>query len=624
MTDTRTRPAVPLSADRNPYAGRRISLCFAPDGRFAASLAAGVDGLLHAEQWSFDGAEPVARTLPGSVAESLQTQVVPTPDGRVLALRLSSGRHALVLLESCDSGTRERPIADVSERIARLVPSLTPGVLGVLVTTGETTQIWQIVEGVELGLRRVLATDAVLSGGKWLDHEAGVLSVQSVTGGRCVPMVADLRTGSLTADPCAAGIESATLCAAHPESGLRLMVLGGDRRPLKLVLPDGSRRSPETLNTVPGALQALEFDSDGRRVAVHTRTGVRSRLFEHDLAADRVRELGIPAGVVKSALNWSGGGLRFLFADPACPTGLATVRQDGSWTLSGTRRRAVAARTEKLRGPAGPIESVVYGAPDWRRAPHLVFALHGGPAEHWKLDHSPLFESLQRQGIAVVALNQRGSTGYGSAYQDTIRGAWGVPDLADVIGLAEDLTHLRRALGLERPVLYGASYGAFLALLAIRLRPDLWRGCVAGAPFLSASRLHLDAAPPVRAMLERLQACPTACDGAGPRDLEALLAQGSGAGGRPGVHLLHGRLDQVIPVEHGREVVRLLKSAGWVEGRDLFYQELAQAGHELFGPGLGDDDAIASIGRFILHGSPSPSQAGEPATDLRGPLAAVC
>ena len=35
----------------------------------------------------------------------------------------------------------------------------------------------------------------------------------------------------------------------------------------------------------------------------------------------------------------------------------------------------------------------------------------------------------------MVAPNQRGSTGYGAAHRNAIGGAWGGPDLADVLRL---------------------------------------------------------------------------------------------------------------------------------------------------------------------------------------------
>ncbi len=71
-----------------------------------------------------------------------------------------------------------------------------------------------------------------------------------------------------------------------------------------------------------------------------------------------------------------------------------------------------------------------------------------------------------------------------------------------MIALARHLRSLRPDRG---PLaLYGASYGAFLALLATAAVPDLWAATLAVAPLLSGERLHREAAPEVRAMIDRL------------------------------------------------------------------------------------------------------------------------
>ena len=70
---------------------RRFGFTFATDGSHAACLAAGPDGGWHAETWRLpaDGgrAEVTPLPSPGGRAESLQTQLVALPDGRVLACR---------------------------------------------------------------------------------------------------------------------------------------------------------------------------------------------------------------------------------------------------------------------------------------------------------------------------------------------------------------------------------------------------------------------------------------------------------------------------------------------------------------------------------------------------------
>ncbi|MFI6509998.1 S9 family peptidase [Streptosporangium sp. NPDC050855] len=69
-------------------------------------------------------------------------------------------------------------------------------------------------------------------------------------------------------------------------------------------------------------------------------------------------------------------------------------------------------------------------------APYIVF-VHGGPTGHsmGALDLEKVF--FTSRGIGVLDLNYGGSTGYGRAYRERLRGQWGVVDVEDSIAAAE-------------------------------------------------------------------------------------------------------------------------------------------------------------------------------------------
>jgi dipeptidyl aminopeptidase/acylaminoacyl peptidase len=274
-------------------------------------------------------------------------------------------------------------------------------------------------------------------------------------------------------------------------------------------------------------------------------------------------------------------GLRFPYSAPDRPTGVATVTPDGSWSVAGSTGTGWAgAHLETLPGPAGPIEAVVYGGPHWRTAAHLVVALHGGPEGAWRFDFDPLFQRLAAAGVAVVAPNQRGSVGYGTAHRAALHGAWGGPDLADVRHLAGTLAAERAEAGVEPPGLYGVSYGAYLALLCVAHDPRLWSRCVALAPFLSAPRLRVEASVPVRAMVDRLGGSTPATDDLGPRDLWTLAPRI-----RTPLLIMHGTDDDVIPIRQSRDLVDRLRADG---DCPVDYLEVPGAGHDPLGGPDGD------------------------------------
>jgi pimeloyl-ACP methyl ester carboxylesterase len=607
---------------------RRISVSFAPDGRSAAALASGEDGRLVAELCSWRDSGAQFALLPGSEPETHRTQVVPATRGRVVALRIRPGAHQIAVLGGDEAHARERGagdgdpvvreqlIAEMTVRAARLLPSPDPEVDALLITADDSgTRIWRVAVDSAPSLRPLLRVPRPLGGGVWLDAEGTSLAVQWQVedGSPAVPATADLRTGEIARDPLVAAVAQdsgggrggpALVWAAHPATGVRLVARPGAKRPLSLAAPGRSARTPAALNAFAEAVQPLGFSPDGRALALQTRSGVRSRIHVFELADESVRELDIPPGTVASNGVWSAEGLRFAFGAPGIPAALVTLGPDGSWRADGSRARTVAAHAQSLAGPAGEIEAVVYGGAGWRAAPRLVLALHGGPSDQWSLSHHPLFADLAADGGAVLAPNQRGSTGYGRAHREAIVGAWAVPDLEDVLRIGADVAAERAAAGLSRPMLFGVSYGAFLAMVALAARPRLWSGCVAVAPFLSAAKLYQDATPPVRAMLERLRAREPARDRLGPRDLEELFASAHGDTERPPVYLMHGLRDEVIPVAQTRRLAEALSAAGWCPGRDLFVRELADAGHDPFDGAASAAESAASVLRFVRSAHP--------------------
>ncbi|TSB32123.1 S9 family peptidase [Streptomyces benahoarensis] len=85
-----------------------------------------------------------------------------------------------------------------------------------------------------------------------------------------------------------------------------------------------------------------------------------------------------------------------------------------------------------------PPHNPDHTAPDGEFPPYVVWA-HGGPT-----GHSPLVLDLEiayftSRGIGVAEVNYGGSTGYGRAYRERLRGRWGVVDVEDCAAVAEAL-----------------------------------------------------------------------------------------------------------------------------------------------------------------------------------------
>jgi dipeptidyl aminopeptidase/acylaminoacyl peptidase len=127
-----------------------------------------------------------------------------------------------------------------------------------------------------------------------------------------------------------------------------------------------------------------------------------------------------------------------------------------------------------------------------------VFSLHGGP--HWL--HSDAFYADRAAyvdlGCAVVDVNFRGSTGYGSAWRDAITGRPGLTELEDVAVVRQWAIDT----GLADPgrcVIAGGSWGGYLTLLGLGTQPDLWAAGVAAVPVGDYLAAYEDEMEPLKA-----------------------------------------------------------------------------------------------------------------------------
>ena len=94
----------------------------------------------------------------------------------------------------------------------------------------------------------------------------------------------------------------------------------------------------------------------------------------------------------------------------------------------------------------------------------LLLDIHGGPHNAWNAaaDEIHLYhQELVDRGWAILLVNPRGSDGYGEAFHDGARGAWGVADAQDFLEPLDQLV----AEGFADPdrlAVAGYSYGGFM------------------------------------------------------------------------------------------------------------------------------------------------------------------
>ncbi|MGH8999248.1 MAG: prolyl oligopeptidase family serine peptidase [Acidimicrobiia bacterium] len=190
-------------------------------------------------------------------------------------------------------------------------------------------------------------------------------------------------------------------------------------------------------------------------------------------------------------LDWGTGGVACVRSGARTPPQVTVVDPDGN-----TQRRILAQGTPGALAAAGPAEpepvsweagdgEVVHGllyrpptSPVGADAPPpLLVYVHGGPTGATAAGWWPRHQFWCGRGWAILAVNYRGSTGYGRAYTQALAGRWGVLDVDDV---AAGIRHAGAAGWGDagRVALDGGSAGAFTLLGICARHPGLVRAAV--------------------------------------------------------------------------------------------------------------------------------------------------
>jgi dipeptidyl aminopeptidase/acylaminoacyl peptidase len=115
--------------------------------------------------------------------------------------------------------------------------------------------------------------------------------------------------------------------------------------------------------------------------------------------------------------------------------------------------------------------------PDTEGRVPVVLSIHGGPEAQEKPLYQPLYQYLLSRGIAVLATNIRGSTGYGKSYQRLVQRDWGGGDMQDWEHAVKWLRE-QDWVEPERIGVYGGSYGGFAVLTCVTRLPNSWAAAV--------------------------------------------------------------------------------------------------------------------------------------------------
>ncbi len=248
----------------------------------------------------------------------------------------------------------------------------------------------------------------------------------------------------------------------------------GTQRPLILDARTGVASEIEV--DLPGEIDA-DWYPDGRALLLGHEHRGRTELLRYELASRELRPVPTERGSISSA--------------HVRPDGVVWYQWDGSWAPPVTRSGAdVVLRAPGPEAPpsAAYTDTDVAGIHVFVAEPRGVsrprptlFLVHGGPEAHDRDRWDPEVQTWVDHGFAVLMVNYRGSSGYGKAWRDAIKGKPGLTELEDIATVQDWAV----GIGLsdaKRCVIGGASWGGYLTLLGLGVQPERWAAGLAGVP----------------------------------------------------------------------------------------------------------------------------------------------
>jgi len=459
--------------------------------------------------------KPVPDRAPAQLVTALLAQnpypVSMSPDGtRILARQMGPADFGLLLLERGG-----RTLCAVRDRDVQTAPSWKPdgSALAFFVDhDGDQEFRMRVVDVSSCKVQDIPGTETVAPVLRWSpDGSRLVFAAMDRENHRRLKIVGPDHQVSPLFDGVAVrsgyifspdGTRIAVASEAAPGAVTLVSIAGGEQRQLEVV-PGGEVRS-------------LDWSKDGKRLLCTARAAQAefTAVYEIDLATGSTRlEVSAPRDISGGLYLTDGFAyhvneqgetrlqLRRATGDHPAPLPLgsavvtalndahAYVLHTGRTTGPALYELTLATMDARVAYSAPATTGAVAGEPWaipvtggaipaflWRGGTRAaVVRVHGGPASQTMRVWDSGTQLLVRAGFTVVAVNYRGSTGYGAAFEQ----------LGDDRSRADDVIaagrHLSAAMGIppERTYLLGHSYGARLAALAAAYAPEQWRGVFA-------------------------------------------------------------------------------------------------------------------------------------------------
>jgi dipeptidyl aminopeptidase/acylaminoacyl peptidase len=280
-----------------------------------------------------------------------------------------------------------------------------------------------------------------------------------------------------------------TFTGAHfAPDGRTIYLIADDRRDLTCfariaLAADGAPGPIEPLAERPDAeLQQFAINDAGDTAALLWNVSGRNELAFVDLRTNAQRPGPALPAEIANGLTFSkdGGTLAMTLSGAAAPPDI-WVLQHATGTMTqvthsphpGVDFRAMV-RPELVRFPAHDgleLSGWLYRPPGYAAPGPLALNFHGGPEGQERPIFKSLFQALLAQGIAILAPNVRGSSGFGKRFVNLDNGALRFNGIRDIESCLNYVVNAGIA-DPKRIGIFGGSYGGYMVMAGMTEYPE--------------------------------------------------------------------------------------------------------------------------------------------------------
>ncbi len=325
-----------------------------------------------------------------------------------------------------------------------------------------------------------------------------------------------------------------------------------------------------------GDIVPLDWSPDGSKIILRQFDRAIQKLYLYDLEADTIIKLSHPEGRFGNPQFGHEGAIITQWQDAAHPSQIILIDRN-------QMHHPLLADGQDIHGRSW--QSIRYSSSDgqevqaWLAVPEgigpfpALIEVHGGPQTVQANGYHPESQAWLDHGFAYLCPNYRGSTTFGSEFQNKILGDIGHWEIEDILAVRNWLVNN----GIANPdqiILTGVCYGGYLTLLSLGMYPELWAGGIAIDAVADWKSIYEDTTDMAKNQTQ-------AFFGGTPSDKPALYTERSPVAyidrySSP-LLLIHGRNDTHTTTRQIESFVARVKSAGIPI--DIIWHDL---GHDSF------------------------------------------